>query len=137
MKESNIKSMNNVDLGKYKESKYSEYQNYLENVLSKQLLFMQITQFMKFEDLKPLSLCSKKINQIYCNQIKILKIEDNIKASNIKLDKYKNLIEIDLSETKYIKDYSFILNLEKLENLNNLNTNISEISLLAQNNFIK
>ena len=87
------------------------------------------------------NLCGfKKIYGLYCNQIKKLKIKEDIeisKVSNIKIDKYKNLIELDLSGSKNIKDYSFISKLEKLENLNLYFTNISDISFLEQNKNIK
>ena len=53
MKESNIKSMNNVDLDQNKEVK-----NNLENILSKQIILVEIFQFMKAADIKRLSLCS-------------------------------------------------------------------------------
>ena len=71
---------------------------------------------MEKDYIKYLSLSPKKIYQLYY-QIKKLKIKEDIEVaniSNIKFDKYENLIELDLDNYKNIKDYSFISNLEKL-----------------------
>ena len=76
---------------------------------------------MEKDDIKTLSLGAKKIYQLYCEQVKKLKIKEDIEESNIlniKFDKYKDLIELNLRECENIKDYSFISKLEKLENLN-------------------
>ena len=135
-----IKSKDKTKLAQNRELKYSNHQYNFKNVLSIPLILDQIFQFMEKDDIKCLLLCSKKIYQLYCIQIKKLKIKVDIEASNIsniKFDKYKNLIEIDLSECKNIKDYSFISNLEKLENLNLIDTNISDISFLKKNKNIK
>ena len=140
MKKSSNKSMNNIDLVLNKELKYSNNQYNFKNVLSIPLILDQINKFLKKDDIRCLSLCSKEIYQLYCNQISKLKIKEDIEISkvlNIKFDKYKNLIELDLSECRYIKDYSFISKLEKLENLNLSYTNISDISFLEQNKNIK
>ena len=62
-------------------------------------------------------MCSKKIHQLYCNQIKKLKIKNETSnISKINFDKYKNLNELDLEGCRNIKDFSFISKLEKLEN---------------------
>ena len=134
MKESSIKSMNNIDLNK--ELKYSNNQYNFKNVLSIPLILEQIYKFLENDDIRCLSLCYKKIYELYCNQIKKIKLKEDIeisKVSNIKFDKYKNLIELDLNGCENIKDFSFISKLEKLENLNILYTNIYDISFLKQN----
>ena len=90
---------------------------------------------MEKDDIKGLSLCTKKIYQFYCEQVKKLKIKEDIEESNIsniKFDKYKDLIELNLGGCENIKDYSFISKLEKLEILNLSNTNISDISFLKK-----
>ena len=117
MKNSNIKSKNNVDLDQNKELKYSKNQYNFKNVLSIPLILDQIFKFIEKDDIKCLSLCSKKIYQLYCNQIKKLKIKEEVEisnGSNIKIDKYKDLIELNLEGCKNIEDYSFISKLEKL-----------------------
>ena len=139
MKDS-IKSMNNIDLVRDRELKYFNNQYNFKNILSKELIIDQIFQFMEKDDIKSLSLCFKKIYQLYCNLIKKLKIKEGIETSNIskiKFDKYENLIELDLAGCKNIKEYSIISNLEKLENLNFSYTNISDISFLEKNKNIK
>ena len=140
MKESSIKSMNNKYLDLNKELKYSNNQYNFKNALSIPLILDQICKFLPKDDIRCLSLCSKKIYQLYCNQIKKLTIKEDIEiyqVSNIKFDKYKNLIELDLSYCENIKDYSFISNLEKLKNLNLHESNISDISFLVNNKNIK
>ena len=95
---------------------------------------------MEKNEIKCLSLCCKKIYHLYCNQIKKLKIKENTETSNISninFDKYEYLIELDLNGCKNIKDYSFISNLEKLENLNLGYTDIYDISFLKKNKNIK
>ena len=85
-------------------------------------------------------MCSKKLYEFYCIQIKKIKIKEDIETSNIsciKFDKYKNINELNLEGYRNIKDYSFISNLEKLENLNLYNTNISDISFLVKIKNIK
>ena len=78
-------------------------------------------------------MCFRKIYQLYCNQIKKLKIKEDFEISNvsdIKFDKYQNLIELNLEGCINIKNYSFISNLEKLEILDLHWSNISDISFL-------
>ena len=131
MDNSNNKSMNNVDLNKNKELKYTNHQYNFKNVLSIPLILHIIFEFTEKDDIKCLSLCFKKIYQFYCNQIKKLKINKDIKESdisNIKFDKYEKLFELHLSGCKKIKDFSFISKLEKLEHLVLEETYISNIS---------
>ena len=94
MKNSSIKSTNNEELEEIKELKYSNNQYNFKNVLSIPLILDQIFKFIEKDDIKCLSLCSKKIYQLYCSQIKKLKIKKGVEISNIlnKIDKYKNLI---------------------------------------------
>ena len=95
---------------------------------------------MEKDDIKALSLGTKKIYQLYCEQVKKLKIKKDIeesKISNIKFDNYKDLIELNLQGCKKIKDYSFISKFEKLENLNLCLTNISDISFLEKIKILK
>ena len=132
--------MNKVDLYQNRESKYSNNQYNFKNVLSIPLILDQIFQFMEKDDIKTLSLGAKKIYQLYCEQVKKLKVKDDIEESNIsniKFDKYKDLNELNLEKCKNIKDYSFISKLEKLENLNLSHTKISDISFLEKNKNIK
>ena len=113
------KSMNTIDLNQNKESKYSNNQYNFKNVFEIPLIFDQIFQFMEKDDIKSLSLGTKKIYQLYCERIKKLKISEDIEESNIsniKFDKYKDLIELNLKGCENIKDYLFISKLEKLEN---------------------
>ena len=72
------KSMNKVDLEQNRESKYSNNQYNFKNVFAIPLLLDQIFQFMEKDDIKCLSLCSKKIYQLYCKQVKKLKIKGDI-----------------------------------------------------------
>ena len=132
--------MNKVDLDQNRETKYSNNQYNFKNIFEIQLILNQIFQFMEKEDIRDLSLCTKKIYQLYCEQVKKLKIKKDIEKSNIsniKFDKYKDLIELTLEECRNIKNYSFISKLEILENLNLRNTNISYISFLEKNKNIK
>ena len=117
---------------------------------------------MKIEDIKSLSLCNRKIYQLYCNQIKKIKINRINKRINIvKIkDKYANINNLDLSECSdllsisffeeinnikelrldgcyNIKDFSIISKLEKLEILDISYTYISDISFLEKNKNIK
>ena len=140
MDNSNNKLMNNFDLNKNKELKYYNHQYNYKNVLSIPLILLQIYQFTEKEDIKCLSLCCKKIYQFYCNQIKKLKINEDIKESDIskiKFDKYENLFELNLSLCKNIKDFSFISKLGKLKDLDLHCTDISDISFLDKNKNIK
>ena len=130
------KSMNKVNI----ESKYYNNEYNFKNVFSIQLILAQIFQFIKKDDIKCLSMCSKKLFQLYCKQVKKLKIKNDIEKSNlekIKFDKYIDLIELNLEGCKNIKDFSFISKLEKLENLNISCTYISDISFLEKNKNIK
>ena len=140
MKNSSIKSKNNEESEEIKDLKYSNKQYNFKNVLFIPLILDQIFKFIEKNDIKCLSLCSKKIYQLYCNQIKKLKIKEDVEISNIlniNFDKYKNFIELNLGVCKNIKDYSFISKLEKLEILNLWYSNISDISFLIKNNNIK
>ena len=83
MKESSIKSMNNIDLDLNKELKSSNNQYNFKNVLSIPLILAQLFKFLEKDDIKCFSMCSKKIYQLYCNQIKKLKINEDIKESDI------------------------------------------------------
>ena len=92
MKDS-LKSKNKEDLEHNRELKYFNIQYNFKNVLSIPLILDQIFKFMEKGDINCLSLCSKKIYQLYCNQIKKLKIKEDIETSNIiniKFDKYEN-----------------------------------------------
>ena len=138
--EDSIKSKDKVDSEHRRELEYSTPQYDFKNVFSIPLILDQIFQFMEKADIKCLSLCSKKLYELYCIQIKKIKIKEDIETlniSNIKFDKFENLIELDLSLCKNIKDFSFISNLEKLENLILWNTTISDISFLEKNKNIK
>ena len=75
-----------------------------------------------------------------CEQVKKLEIKKDIEESNIsniKFDKYKDLIELNLTGCKNIKDYTFISKLEKLEYLCLSYTNISDILFFEKNINIK
>ena len=93
----------------------------------------------KKEDSENLFLCSKNIYQLYCNQIKKLKFYGDIDDSIILklLKKFNNIKKLDLSWCMNIKDYSFISKLNKLEILNLIETNVSDISFLENNKNIK
>ena len=130
------KSMNNLNI----ESKYYNNEYNFKNVFSIPLILDQIFQFMVKDDKKRLSMCSKKLYQLYCKQVKKLEIKNYVEESNlekIKFDKYIDLIELDLEGCKNIKDFSFISKFEKLENLNTSFTYISDISFLEKNKNIK
>ena len=122
-----------------KELKYNNNQYNYKNVLNIPLILNQILKFMNNKDKKCLSLCSKDIYQLYCNQIKKLKLNGDIKEIEIMklLTKYEYLIELDLEGCKNIKDFSIISKLNKLEILNLSWTNISDISFLKNNKNIK
>ena len=90
-----IKSKNKEYLDQNRESKCYNNQYNFKNVLEIPLILNQIFQFMETDDIKGLSLCNKKIHQFYCEQVKKLKIKEDIEESNIsniKFDKYKDLI---------------------------------------------
>ena len=130
--------MNKVELEQ--ELKYSNNQYNFKDVLSIHLILDLISKFIGKDDMKCLFLCSKKMYEFYCNQIKRLKTYEYIEIvyiSKINFDRYINLIELDLRGWINIKDYSSISKLEKLENLRLSNTNISDISFLEKNKNIK
>ena len=138
--EDSIKAMEIIDFDEDMELNNSENQYNFEKVLSNPLILYNIFQFMEKDNIKSLSFCSKKIYKRYCDQIKKLKVKEGIEESiisNIKFDKYENLIELDLGGCKNFKDSSIISNLVKLENLNLSDTNISDISFLEKNKNIK
>ena len=143
MEDSSVRSVGNEDLPQNKELYYSNNQFNFKNVLSISLILDLICQFIEVDDMKYLCLCSKKMYEFYCNLIKSLKtIEikeryEIIYLSKINCGKYINLIELNLRGSQYIKDFSSISKLEKLENLNLSNTNVSDISFLEKNKNIK
>ena len=109
--------MNKVDLEQNRLSNYFNNQYNYENEIDKALILHQIFQFLKKDDIKFLSLCSKKIYESYCKQVKKLKIKGEIEElikSNIKFDKYADLIELSLEGCRNVKDYSFVSKFEKL-----------------------
>ena len=73
--EGSIKSIDKVDLEQKKGVEYSNHRYNYKNVLSIALILDKIFQFLKTADINCLILCSKKIYQLYCNQIKKLKIK--------------------------------------------------------------
>ena len=81
--------MNKVDLDQNRESKYYQY-NY-KNVFEIPLILNQIFQFMEKDDIKGLSFCTKKTYQLYCEQVKKLKIKEDIEESNISNIKFVNI----------------------------------------------
>ena len=87
-----------------------------------------IFQFLEKDDINSLSICSKRLNQFYCNQITKLKILIYLETFN--KPKYKNLISLNLEGCKSNNDFSFISKLDKLEELNLRETRISDISFL-------
>ena len=96
----------------------SNNQYNFKNVLAIPIILDQIFKFLEKDDIKCLSLCSKKIYQLFCNQIKKIKIKEDVEisnVSNIKFDKYKNLIELNLEGCENIKDYSFVSKLKKIK----------------------
>ena len=125
------------------------------NALSNPIILNQIFQFL--DKGKCLSLCNKKIYQIYCEQVKKLKItslfnkkiyqnccsliknlkikEEEIHNLQLLIDKYKN--DLDLSHCKNVKDFTPISKIDRLENLDISHTNISDISFLVKNKNIK
>ena len=152
-----LNNINKINIIEIKNNKVDS-NNIFGNVLSIELILNQIFQFMKIEDIKSLSLCNKKIYQSYCNQIKKIKIIEINKSINIAkiINKYTNINDIDLSECSYlssisfleknknikelrlggsyyIKDFSIISKLEKLEILDVGCRKISDISFLENN----
>ena len=140
MEESSIKQSNNNYLKQNGGLEYSNKNYNFEIVLSIPIILDQIFQFLEKENIKCLSLCSKKIYSFYCNQIKKLKIREDVDLSNILniiLYKYVNLCELDLEGCVLIEDFWIISKLEKLENLNLSKTNVSDISFIEKNKNIK
>ena len=100
--------MNNPTKSMNKVNSESNYSNNFKNVFDTPLILERIFQFMEKDDIKCLSLSSKKLYQLYCKQVKKLKIKEDIEESNIlkfKFDKYVDLIELDLEECENITDY--------------------------------
>ena len=129
----------NSKFNNIKELKYNNNQYNYKNVLNIPLILNQLLKFMNNKDTKCLSLCSKDIYQLYCNQIKKLKLKEDItELEIIKLsNKYEYVIELDLEWCKNIEDFSIISKLNQLEILNLEDTNISDISFLENNKNIK
>ena len=117
-----------------KELKDSNMNNCFENALSIPLVFNQIFKFLDKDNIKSLTLCNKKIYQLYCNQIKKIKIDKKVDILNIKVlrNKYKNFNNLDLRNYQKIKDFTSISKLERLEVLDVANTSISTISFLKK-----
>ena len=101
------------------ELKYFDKNYSFKKALSVPLILNQIFQFLNKDEVKCLSLCNKKIYQLYCNQVKKLKINEEAKMPNLQvlIDKYENLNNLDLSYCKNIKDFTIISKLKRLENL--------------------
>ena len=121
------------------ELKYFNINYNFENVLSISLILNQIFRFLNKDNIKSLTLCNKKIYQIYCSQVKKLKIDKEADILNFKIliNKYKNINSLDLSNCNKIKDFISIYKLERLEILNVSQTNISDISILEKIKNIK
>ena len=121
------------------ELKYLNKNYNFNNALSVPLILNQIFQFLDKDKVKCLSLCNKKIYQIYCNQVKKLKLHKEAEISNLQvlIDKYKNSNYLDLSYCENIKDFSPISKFERLEYLDFNEINISDISFLEKNKNIK
>ena len=117
-----------------KELKDSNINNCFKNDLSIPLIFNQIFQFLDKDNIKWLTLCNKKIYQLYCNLIKKIKIDKKADILNIKVlrNKYKNFNNLDLRNYQKIKDFTSISKLERLEVLDVANTSISTISFLKK-----
>ena len=129
-----MESYHNKEELKYFNKNYS-----FNNALSIPLILNQIFQFLDIDKIKCLSLCNKKIYQIYCNQVKKLKIKEKFEKLKFQvlIDKYDNIKNLDLSSCENIKDFTPISKLERLETLNFSETNISDISFLEKNKNIK
>ena len=129
MKESNNELINTT------KSIYHNNQYNFNKVLSIEYLLVQIFKFMKEEDVKCLSLCSKKIYQFYCNQIEKLIIMTISEMPNIEvlIDKYNNAKNLKFTRCYNIEDYACISESERLENLVFDFTNIFNISFLESN----
>ena len=110
-----------------------------EKALSVPLILNQIFKFLGKDSIKCLSLCNKKIYQLYCNQVKELRINKEADISNllVLIDKYDNANIVNLSECKNIEDFTPLSKIERLEILNVSETNISDISFLDKNKNIK
>ena len=83
--------MDKIDLDQNRESKYSNNQYNFKNVFEIPLILNQIFQFMEKDDIKGLSLCDKKIYQLYCEQVKKLKIKKDVEESNVTNIKFDNI----------------------------------------------
>ena len=103
------------------------------------LIFNQIFHFLDKESRKCLSLCNKKIYQLYSDQVKELKIKRGTEISIVLalIDKYKTANILNLSQCKNIKDFTPISKIERLEILDVGETNICDISFLENNKNIK
>ena len=110
-------------------------QNNIKHLLSIGTINNIIYQFIEKDDIKSLSLCSKKLNEVYCNKIKKLKILTILKL--LIIPKYKNLISLNLEGLKGSHDFSFISKIENLDELNLKATRISDISFLEKNKNLK
>ena len=121
------------------ELKYFNKNYNFNNALSIELILNKIFQFLGKDKIKCLSLCNKKIYQIYCDQVKKLKINKEVENPNLKalIDKYDNINNLDLSYCKNIKDFTPISKFERLEYLDFNEINISDISFLEKNKNIK
>ena len=120
------------------ESKYYNSNYRYENIFFITLILNHILQYLDKNNLKCFYLINKKIYQIYCNQVKKVKINNEAKISNLQvIDKYNNVINLDLTNCKNIKDFTPISKLERLEILNISYTKISDIPFLEKNKTIK
>ena len=77
--EGSIKSIDKKELDQNRELKCPNHQYNFKNVLSIPLILDQIFQFMEKADIKWLSLCSKKLYELYCIQIKKIKLKKILK----------------------------------------------------------
>ena len=71
-----------------------------QDILCIPLILDLISQFIDFNDKKHLSFCNKKLYQLYCSQIrkiKINKIRHKIKILKL-FNKYQNIIRLDLGK---------------------------------------
>ena len=121
------------------ELKYFNKNYSFNNALSIPLILNQIFQFLDIDKIKCLSLCNKEIYQIYCNQVKKLKIKEKSEKPKLQvlIGKYDNVKNLDLRSCKNIEDFTPLSKLERLETLNVSNINISDISFLENNKNIK
>ena len=92
-----------------KELKYLNKNYSFNNALSTPLILNQIFQFLDKEKVKSLSLCNKKIYQIYFSQVKNVQIKKKDDIAYELIDKYKNVTNLDLEECEKIKDFTLYL----------------------------